>query len=81
MFTPWNAGSLEVVSEGFPDAIVWRHAMQGLTQYFANEPDFGMNFLMKVPDQCIYFLVLMWCLICISSIRTKHSGSDDMEEE
>lgn len=51
--------------------------MQGWTEYFANEPDFGVSFLMKVPDHCIYFLLLMWCLIFILSIRTEKPGSED----
>lgn len=55
--------------------------MQGFTQYFANEPDFGMYFLMKVPDQCVYFVLLMWCLIFILSIRSEEPGSDERDED
>ncbi len=55
--------------------------MQGWTQYFVNQPDFGMNYLMLVPDQCIYFLMLMWCLIIILSIRAKEPCPDETEED
>lgn len=55
--------------------------MQGWTQYFVNQPDFGMNYLMLVPDQCIYFLMLMWCLIVILSIRAKEPCPDEIEED
>lgn len=51
--------------------------MQGLTQYFANEPDFGLNFLMKVPDHCIYFVLLMWCLMFIMSIKEKRPDEEE----
>ncbi|MEN6439417.1 MAG: hypothetical protein ABFD97_12660 [Syntrophobacter sp.] len=50
--------------------------MQGWTQYFANYPDFGLSFLMKVPDHCIAFVLLIWCMILILSIEEKRPGEE-----
>jgi len=54
--------------------------MQGLTEYFANEPDFGLGFLMRVPDHCIYFVLLMWCMMFILSIKEKTPGSEEWDD-
>ncbi|MHC1728973.1 MAG: hypothetical protein AB9866_23735 [Syntrophobacteraceae bacterium] len=64
-----------------PACIERRHVMQGWTQYFANQPDFGMYYLMQVPDQCIYFLLLMWCLLIIMSIREKEPSTEESEDD
>ncbi len=55
--------------------------MWQLISYFRNEPEFGMDYLLKVPDQCIMFLVLMCCLMVILSIRAKAPDSEEAWDE
>lgn len=52
--------------------------MTGWMKNFENMPDFGMEYLMRIPDQCIYFLMLMFCLIVILSIHQDEAGEEDV---
>lgn len=49
-------------------------------KYFDNASDFGMEFLMRVPDQCIAFLGLMLCLMVVLSIRVKGPHGEEAWE-
>ena len=55
--------------------------MTELIEHFDNVIDFGMDFLMTVPDQCIYFLALMLCMMVVLSIRTKEPDSQEVWED
>ena len=55
--------------------------MAGLISYFGNTPDFGMDYLMMVPDDCVFFVMLMCCLMIIMSFRERQPGSEEFGDD